>query len=182
MNKSPDTPNRLRSAGFTLIELLVVVAIIGLLSSIILSSLNSVRTKARDARRITDLNEIRKAVEFFYNDYGKYPQLSGGGTWLDIYNRLKRCLESTNSTDCNMTVTSGVSYIPRVPQDPLGDTRTYYYYHCSSGQRYRLRAALELNNTAALGNDLDGAFHGTGDTRCNDNVYQYCIGTGEWCW
>ena len=44
-----------RSEGFTLIELLTVVSIIGLLSSIILASLNSAKKKAQDAAIIADL-------------------------------------------------------------------------------------------------------------------------------
>lgn len=50
-------------AGFTLIELLVVIAIIGLLASVVLASLNSARTKGRDARRLADLKEIATQIE-----------------------------------------------------------------------------------------------------------------------
>ena len=50
------------SKGFTLIELLVVIAIIGILSSVVLTSLNSARAKGRDSRRASDLKQIANSV------------------------------------------------------------------------------------------------------------------------
>jgi prepilin-type N-terminal cleavage/methylation domain-containing protein len=61
------------SRGFTLIELLVVIAIIGILSSVVLASLNSARQKGRDARRISDLKQIQLALELNYDQDQSYP-------------------------------------------------------------------------------------------------------------
>ena len=56
------------SKSFTLIELLVVVALIALLASIVVVSLQDVRAKARDARRKQDIVQIMKALEMYYVD------------------------------------------------------------------------------------------------------------------
>jgi prepilin-type N-terminal cleavage/methylation domain-containing protein len=64
--------------GFTLIELLVVIAIIGLLSAIVLASLNTARTKGQDAARISDIKSLETAMELYYNDHNAYPHGGGG--------------------------------------------------------------------------------------------------------
>ena len=87
--------------GFTLIELLVVIAIIGLLSSVVLVSLGTARLKSRDARRVADVGELRKALEIYNNDNrGRYP--------------------TPNASPYYLTGVTGLTptYIATLPKDP----------------------------------------------------------------
>ena len=67
--------------GFTLIELLVVIAIIGILSAVVLASLNTARDKGADANIKSNLDSIRAQAELEYDDAGNsYDGVCGDST------------------------------------------------------------------------------------------------------
>jgi len=100
--------------GFTLIELLVVIAIIGILASVILASLDSARTKAQDAQRISDVKSLKTALEMYYQDNGGYPTSNGSANG-DV------------SLGDSVLISKLVpQYIPSMPVILISDSDHYY--------------------------------------------------------
>lgn len=130
-------------SGFTLIELLVVISIVSLLSSVVLSALNTARAKARDAQRIQSLGQIQKALILYYDSNGRYP------IYTDMYGVL-----STNNARWNALASDLSPYISTLPRDPVNnrsslvfsDGYAYVYRSTSTGNAYDLIAFFETNN------------------------------------
>lgn len=66
--------------GFTLIELLVVIAIIGILSSVVLASLTTARTKGQDAAAQSQMASMRSQAELYYSSNGNRYNLASAPT------------------------------------------------------------------------------------------------------
>ena len=78
--------NRSARRGFTLIELLVVIAIIGILSSVVLASLNTARNKGADAATKSNLASLRAQAELYYDGLNSYANFCTAATTTNIIN------------------------------------------------------------------------------------------------
>ncbi len=116
--------------GFTLIELLVVIVIIGILSSLLMANFVGIRQRARDGQRKANLRQIQTALELYRADQGSYP-----GTDL-----LPAC-----NTNAFIGGTPPVTYMEKIPCDPLGST-SYIYTPGNNNAIYELVACLENSN------------------------------------
>lgn len=126
--------------GFTLIELLVVISIIGLLSGIILASLQNARMKTRDAKRIADINNIHKAIEMYITDHGTLPDPNSYGEgsdspgwWDNMWDVSSFDKNGDGNYFLDFLKTSG--YFSQVPVDPL-NTPAVNTSNYGSGYQY----------------------------------------------
>lgn len=118
----------MKEKGFTLIELLVVVAIIGILATVVLASLGSASSKAKDAAIKAVLSQMRAQAEIQYN--GNY------------------------NTVCDPTSQSGLMF--RDAHDKAGPTTTHNTCTDEDG-RYNAPTGQALTaSTVSAGVDANG--------------------------
>ena len=137
---------RVKPKGFTLIELLIVISIIGILAGLTLASYNNSQSKARDAQRKTDLKDLQKALQQYYQDNSQYP-----------FTANVCCLWYSSEPDETRVSNNGGDWIPglspnyivKLPRDPKGgpggvnlhpDCPNWKrgYLYASNGTNYKL--------------------------------------------
>lgn len=69
-----DRHNRRRGRGFTLVELLLVLFVVAMLASLVAPMVTSSIQRARESTLREDLRVLRKAIDDYYGDTGKYPE------------------------------------------------------------------------------------------------------------
>ena len=167
--------------GFSLIELLVVISIIGVLATIVVSSLSEARGRARDAARLRDIRTIQTAMELYYLDNGAYPSTFnlGGGTPDNEPN--DSWANSAYESWENLETLMGID----LQEDPVnnvtgswagGNTDTFQYNIFSSipgcggyGTSYIIVAQLESRNPTDIENP--------GVARCDTGTLKYGNGS-----
>jgi general secretion pathway protein G len=105
----------MKNKGFSLVELLVVMTIIMVLTVVGMINYGNANKKSRDAKRKSDLESVRVALEMYRQDNGSYP-----------------------SDEDDLVP----DYIQKLPEDPQSPTESYGY--TLSDYEYTLTADLEI--------------------------------------
>lgn len=148
--------------GFTLIELLVVVAIVGLLSTVGVVATGSARLKARDVRRLSDNDQLKKALALYYDNHSSYPT-SSEATCVSSLGSCSSCPCSSANWDSNsglyQAIVTNDKLMTSLPIDPINNSNRYYRYiqkTINSKSCYLILARYETGKHTPKCYDLNG--------------------------
>lgn len=135
----------IRNSGFTLIELLVVVAIIALLAVLVFFTIENIKAKSRDVRRVADIKSIQEGLLMYNDNHQLYPIYDG----------------YLSGSDALSTALVNDEVIRAVPVDPLnrviGEVTYKYYYQSTQGRIYLIEYYLETDSVQGRSKGLNEA-------------------------
>lgn len=127
--------------GFTLAELVTAMGVLAILAMVGIITINPLEQfkKSADSRRKSDLAQIQRALEVYYQDFGSYPSMSQDP------NPNRICREPAKSGTCVTQVPWGNDWKPYMDVLPIEqrNNKTYAYWTDSTGQSYALYASLD---------------------------------------
>lgn len=109
-----------KNAGFTLVELMAVIVIAGILAAVFAQALPFMQQKVRDKVRIHNFSNLRRILEVYRSDNGRYPSLTPVGVEsayafaADPFASSWATLQTNAPYIPNVTPT----YYPVLPPDP----------------------------------------------------------------
>src|ERR1035437_5773145 len=139
--------NANKIGGFTLSELLVVIAIIGILSSIVLVSLNSARGKGNDAKIQEQMNSFRAGAEIYYSGQNGYSD----GTVAPIAFTVTNMAIPSVAKDIFDSAASSTVYISLQNAKLPPGTLVYYTRDGDSTTKATAYAVVATLSTASTG-------------------------------
>jgi type II secretory pathway pseudopilin PulG len=124
----PPSPSNQQS-GFNVLQTTILVFIVFVLALVVVLAYFSAQRTARDAKRVSDIQQLQLALKHYYEEFGYYPQASAGNQAVGVDNSFSRF----------------VSPWPTPPAPDGGCTNqynTYAYEQLNGGENYQLRFCL----------------------------------------
>lgn len=154
--------------GFTLVELMITVGIIAVLTAIVMTNFANAKAKARDGKRVSDINQLQVSLELFFDRCGRYPIVAS---------ELPSLTDTGNG--CPTGITLG-TFLSKLPTAPSPGSYVYRVNDTTTPTDYTLQATLEAYNQALV-DDIDTtssyAIYPTSASPCGDTSapYYYCV-------
>ena len=155
-------------SGFTLIELLIVFVIMSLLTGLGIGAFMTSRVRARDAKRKSDLENITRALELYYNDLGVYPP-EVTGTILGLQWGTGKFILGSGADE--------VIYMNELPKDPGPST---YLYKSTGGSNFLIFARLENTDDDAVKKSASGVPLRYTDYLCGSEKCNYYLASSNY--